>query len=154
MKYCFNFLCSVAVLILIQSCGKKDKATDPQIDHFTFGAKFNWKEDVIKTDKEGSWVKISNGNIFSWLAKDSTLRGSNFALYSVRTNLKADFVYTIQPDSVFAIKQLADSVFFLDKNGLQRTDIKGRVTFSPDTSLILVNAGVSPEIMIKYRLEK
>ncbi|KAA2240676.1 hypothetical protein F0L74_31525 [Chitinophaga agrisoli] len=139
-------------LLLFQSCDKKDQDDDLQIDPFTYGAKFNWREDSIKTSE--SWTKIANGNAFSWLAQGNTLQSSNFATYSSRTNIKTDFVYTIQKDSVFALKLTADSIYFLDANGNQRTDVKGKLTLSPDTSLILLNTAVSPEIRIKYRLEK
>jgi hypothetical protein len=154
MKYFFKFLCPIVALLLLQSCDKKDQGGELQIDYFTYGAKFNWREDSIKTDKSESWTKIENGNVFSWLAKDNLLQNSNFGMYGAQTNIQASFVYTIQKDSVFALKQTADSIYFLDGNGNQRTDVKGRISFSPDTSLILLNKAVSPEITIKYRLEK
>jgi hypothetical protein len=140
--------------LLLQSCGKDNQNKEVQVDHFTYGAKFNWREDSVKTKAEGGWTKIENGNIFSWLAKDNTLQSTHFAAYGVRTNIKADFVLTIQKDSVFALKQTADSIYFMDSNGNQRTDVKGKITYSPDTSLILLNTAVSPVITIKYKLEK
>ncbi|MEZ2444584.1 hypothetical protein AB6805_22820 [Chitinophaga sp. RCC_12] len=154
MKSFFIFLCPIVALLLLQSCGKDDNNDDLQIDPFTYGAKFDWREDSIKTQQEGSWTKIGNGNIFSWLARENTLQSTSFAAYGLRTNIKANFVYTIQKDSVFALKLTADSIYFLDGDGRQRTDLKGKVTYSPDTSLVVINTAVSPAITIKYRLEK
>lgn len=154
MKSFFIFLCPIVTLLLLQSCDKNDKDDDLQVDPFTYGAKFDWREDSIKTQQEGAWTKISNGNVFSWLAKDNTLQSTSFAAYGLRTNIKTDFVYTIRKDSVFAIKLTADSIYFMDGNGKPRTDLKGKITYSPDTSLVLLNTAVSPAITIKYKLEK
>jgi len=67
MKYFFKFLCPIVALMLLQSCEKKDKDDDLQIDHFPYGAKFNWQEDSIKTGN-GDWAKVAKGICFhGWL---------------------------------------------------------------------------------------
>jgi Txe/YoeB family toxin of Txe-Axe toxin-antitoxin module len=154
MKCFFTFLCPIVALLVLQSCGKEDKDNDLQIDPFTYGAKFDWREDSVKTQQEGSWTKIQDGNVFSWLAKNNTLQSTTFGAYGLRTNIKTNFVYTIEKDSVFALRLTADSIYFLDGNGHQRTDVKGKITYSPDTSLVVLNTAVSPGITIKYKLEK
>lgn len=153
MKCFFKFLCPIVALVLLQSCEKEGTKDEVIVDYFTYGAKFNWREDYIKTGN-GDWSKVEKGNVFSWLAQDISLQSSGFAIYPDKTNIKADFHYTIQKDSVFVLKLSSDSVYFLDANSNLRTDIEGQITFSPDTSLILRNTEISPAISIKYKLEK
>ena len=153
MKCFFKFLCPIVALVLLQSCEKEGTKNEVIIDYFTYSAKFNWLEDSIKTDN-ADWTKVAKGNVFSWLAQDNNLQSSSSAVYPDRTNIKADFLYTIQKDSVFALRLSSDTVYFLDANRNRRTDIEGQITFSPDTSLILRNTAISPVISVKYRLEK
>jgi hypothetical protein len=145
-----NSLLFFFFLFILQSCEKEGTKKEVMIDYFTYGAKFNWREDSIKTDN-GDWTKVAKGNEFSWLAQNNNLQSSNFAVYPDRTNIKADFLYTIQKDSVFALRLSSDSVYFLDENSNLRTDLKGQIT---DTSLILRNTAISPAISVKYRLKK
>lgn len=152
MKFLLNIFCSIVALTYLQSCKKESGDNEVAIDYFTYGAKFNWREDSIKVGT-GDWTKVANGHVFSWLAPDRTLQNSNFASYADRTNIKADFPYVIAKDSVFAIKLSADNVYFLDHSNKQRTDVVGQVNLAPDSSLILINTAVSPIISIKYRLE-
>lgn len=153
MKCIFKFLCPIVALVLLQSCEKMSSADEVIIDPFTYGAKFNWREDSIKMGS-GDWAKIAKGNVFSWLAQDGNLQSSNFAIYPERTNIKTDFSYTIQKDSVFALTLSSDTVYLLDENRKRRIDLVGQISFSPDTSLILRNTAISPAISVKYRLEK
>lgn len=140
-------------LVLLQSCEKDSTGDETIIDHLTYGAKFNWLEDSIKVDN-GNWKKVANSNVFSWLAQDGNLQSSNFAVYHNRANIKANFFYTIQKDSVFALKLSSGTVYFLDENHNRRADLEGQITFLPDTLLILNNTAVSPAISVKYRLER
>lgn len=153
MKCIIKFLCPIVALVLLQSCEKKVMEDEVIIDYYTYGAKFNWREDSIKTGS-GDWAKIEKGNLFSWLAGNNTLQSSEFALYPDRTNIKADFFYSIKKDSVFALTLSTDAVYFRDENGKHRTDIVGQMSFLPDTSLTLRNTAISPAISVKYRLEK
>ncbi|TDQ09473.1 hypothetical protein [Pedobacter metabolipauper] len=153
MKWFLKMMCPVVALILLQSCEKEVANNEEIIDHFTYGAKFNWREDAIKTGN-GDWKKITNGHVFSWLAQGSSLQRSNFAVYSNRANINADFLYTIQKDSVFALILVSDTVYFLNADHNRRTDLEGNLTFSPDSSLILKNTAISPAISVKYKLEK
>ena len=145
-----NSLLFFFFLFILQSCEKAGTKKEVIIDYFTYGAKFDWREDSIKTDN-GGWTKVAKGNVFSWLAQNNNLKSSNFAVYLDRTNIKADFFYMIQKDSVLALRLSSDSVYFLDENRNLRTDLKGQIT---DTSLILRYTAISPAISVKYRLEK
>ncbi|WPV01458.1 hypothetical protein SNE26_06700 [Mucilaginibacter sp. cycad4] len=153
MKTFLKFLCPIMALVLFQSCKKESTESKVVIDPYTYAAKFNWMEDSIKVDNS-AWTKVAKGNLFSWLSQDGKVQKSNFAIYNKRANIKTDFVYAIQKDSVFALKLLSDTVYFLDKNGNSRADLKGQVTLGKDTSLILRNTGASPAISVKYKLEK
>ena len=85
--------------------------------------------------------------------RDGILHHTRFAVYDNRSNINTDFSYTIRQDSVFTIELSSDTLYFLDADKDYRTDIQGRVIFSPDTALILRNSAVSPGISIKYRLK-
>jgi len=154
MKCLFIFLCPIVTLLLLQSCSKNDSNNEIQTDPFTYAKQFNWREDSIKTGSDITWTKVGNGNVFSWLASKSTLQSAAFATYVGRTNIKTNFEYAIVKDSVFVLQQKSDSIFFLDANDNRRADVKGIVSYSPDTSLVLINTAVSPALTIKYKLEK
>ena len=154
MKYTCRFLCSIFVLALFQSCLKSKKDNRGVIiDQFTYGTKYNWREDYAQS-LNGEWIQIKKGNTFSWLSQKSDLQKSTFALYSNVVNIKTNFYYVIQKDSVFAIKLVSDTVYFIDANNKRRTDLVGHLTYSPDTLMILRNVGITPNIFIRYKLEK
>lgn len=154
MKSIFKFICVLIAFSSLQSCDKNDIEGERIIDNFTYATKFDWRENSIKSG-DGTWVKAENGNIFSWLLdSDTTLITPNgFATYNDRKNIRTDFIYTIEKDSVFSYRISSDTVYFLDANGNKRTDIYGQITTTPDTSLILHNMSVSPNISIRYRPE-
>jgi hypothetical protein len=153
MKFSFRILELAFALLLLQACEKVGTEGEVIVDPYTFASKHDWLEDSIKIDNRG-WAKIENGNVFSWMSQSGNLINSNFAIYPNRTNIKADFFHSIEADSVFAINLEGDSVFFLDANKTLRNDLKGKMTISSDTTLILNNVSASPSISIKYRLEK
>jgi len=158
MKCIIKFLCPIVALVILQSCEKKGLEDEVIIDYYNYATKFDWREDSVKTGS-GDWAKIEKGTLFTLLSEDLTLgkalqRPGGFAIYINRNNLRAEFIYSISKDSIFTFSLSKDSIYFPDQSGRYRTDLKGQLSFSPDTSLILRNTAISPEISIKYRLEK
>ncbi|WP_343670565.1 hypothetical protein [Chitinophaga sp.] len=153
MKCFINLLFPVAALLLFQSCDKKDDGDTRVIDPLTYSSSFNWREDSIKAGNAEAFSKIENGNVFTWLANSTLVSKSEFAIYRVQSNIQADFAYTVTADSVIALKLTNDSIYFYDKENHLRTDLFGKVTYSPEASLVLFNTAVSPGITIKYKLE-
>lgn len=159
MNQFLKFLLPIGVLLLLQSCDKYDREEEIIIeDHFNYASRFNFREDSIRKGG-GKWENIQNGNLFTWLSDDLTLgktlqRPGGFATYLRRTNLKANFIYSIAKDSVFTFRLSKDSIYFLDEGGRNRTDLNGQLIFATDTSLILHNTAESPAVSIKYKLER
>lgn len=153
MKTIFNLLFPVIVLFLFQSCDKKEDENTITICPVTFPTLFKWREDSINADKPGAFNKIEKGHVFTWISTYGTLDKSDFAMYQDLSNIRTDLEFAIVPDSVFILKLIADSVYFYDKEKHVRTDLKGHITYTPDTSLVLYNTAVSPAITIKYKRE-
>jgi hypothetical protein len=152
-----KFLSLIVALLLLQSC-VKENANELIVDPFTYGSRISWREDSIKMGN-GAWEKIEKGNLFAWLADnpllDSALQTPNvFSIYDNSSNLKTNFIYVIEKDAVFVTGLTSSAIYFQDEDGDQRTDISGQISLSPDTSLILRNIGIVPEVSIKYKLEK
>ncbi len=159
MKYFYRFFCLVMALVALISCEKYNAENEIIVDPFTYGKKFNFREVSLKTGN-GDWTAIENGNVFAWLGGATTLSDQlqipkGFAIYNDRSNLQADFIYTIAKDSVFSFRIYDDSLYFFDESKENlRPDLKGEIVFSPDTSIILYNTGKLPSISIKYRFER
>lgn len=155
MKTPFKFLSVLVIVVATQSC-KKNNYSDKEVikDHFNYATRFDFREDSIKVGNSG-WEKIAKGGLFSWLAtKPGNLQQTNFATYQNRMNIKTDFKYVIQKDSIFALRLASDTIYFLISYKNRRTDLIGQIKLASDTSLILKNMGISPELSIKYKLEK
>jgi hypothetical protein len=153
MKLTFLFSGAILLLVSIQSCTKSTTAPGVIIDPYTYAVRYDWREDSVQTGS-GSWAKIENGRTFSWLSQNIDIQKSNFATYSNRANIKTNFMYVIQKDSVFAINLSSDTVCFFGAGNKQRADLTGRLTLSPDTLLTLHNTGVVPAVSLKYKLVK
>lgn len=154
MKYAIIILCLIFVLGLLSSCYKKKAENKIIVDHFTYQKKLKWREDSTRVNK-GDWQKIEKGNVFSWLLQSDDLqRPSVFATYDHLDNIKTGFIYTISTDSVFLFRQSSGIIYFPDKDGKNRTDIEGQLSFTPDTTLVLNNNSVTPGFSIKYKIER
>jgi hypothetical protein len=153
MKYTFRFLSSIISVMLFQSCLKTGAEPDVIIDPYVYAARYNWYEDSMQMG-DGEWAKVEKPHIFSWLSQDNDFRKSNFAIYPNTDNIKTNFNYVIQKDSVLSIRLSSDTVYFIGADDRRRTDLIGLLTFSTDTLLTLHNTGVTPAISIKYKMKK
>lgn len=154
MKYAIIILGLIFVLGLLTSCYKKKTENKIIVDHFTYQKKLNWREDSIRINK-GDWQKIEKGNVFSWLLQSDDLQSpSVFATYDHTDNVKTGFIFAISADSVFLFRQSSGVIYFPDKEGSNRTDVVGQLSFTPDTTLVLNNNGVTPDLSIKYKIER
>lgn len=154
MKTIIYLFFTIVALFLFQSCDKKEDENTIIICPANFASIYKWREDSINAGKTGTFNKVGNGKVLTWLSSYNTLDKSEYGTYHDLTNIRTGFEYIILPDSVFSLKVIADSVYFYDKERNIRTDLIGHVTFAPDTSLVLLNTAVSPAITIKYKFEK
>lgn len=136
---------------ILQSCTKENSAGEGTIDPFTYGKRINFVEDSIRTGND-AWTKIASGNTFSWLSSGQPFDQNFFAVYPKADNIKASFDYVIKNDSVIGFQIASDSLYFTNADKVRRTDLKGKLFFRNDTTLVLNNTGVNPAISILYKL--
>lgn len=149
----FQILIAIVLLAVTQSCTKEDTTGEVGVDPFTYAKKINFVEDSIRTGN-GAWTKIASGNTFSWLSNGQSFIQNGLGVYPKTTNIKTNFDYIIQKDSVIGFQIASDSLYFTNSNKVRRADVKGKVIFKTDTTLILNNTGVTPSVSILYKLKK
>lgn len=157
MKNIYNILSILAILVIYQSCDKNDVSEEKIIDPFTYGINFNFREVSVKIGNE-EWTAIENGNTFSLLGNKPTLGGhlkipKGFATYDNDSNLRTDFVYTIEKDLVFSYNLSNDTIYFLDERKENREDVFGIISLEQDTTLVIHNKSLSPNLSLKYKFE-
>jgi hypothetical protein len=129
--------------MVVQSCTKEETKGEVIEDHFTYARKINFVEDSIRTGNR-AWTKIASGNTFSRLSNGQSFNQNGLGVYSKTTNIKTKFDYIISKDSIIELQIASDSLYFTNSNKVRRTDVKGKIVITTDTSLILNNTGITP----------
>lgn len=105
------------------------------------------------------WTAIENGNTFTLFGNTPTLEGQlkipiGFAKYDNNSNLRTEFVYTIEKDLVFSYNFSNNTIYFLDEKKENREDVFGAISLEQDPTLVIHNKSLSPNLSIKYKFEK
>lgn len=158
IKCSYYFLGVIISLILFESCQGQDIEKEIEIDPLTYATNFSFREVSIKIG-EADWVPIEDGNLFSMLGNSSSLEDhlklpTGVATYNDKSNLNADFIYTIANDFVFSYKLAGDKIYFLDENKENRTDLIGEILLNDEKIIIFQNKSISPNILIKCKFEE
>lgn len=145
------------IFVCLQSCFKEKNNEEERQEPMPIPYEYliEWREDSMKIGN-GTWEKLASGKILRWYidGKDLEEKSTIMGEYKDQENFNADFVYMVDPGSIFLIRRSADSLYLVDEHDKYRTDIVGLLHLSPDSSLLLHNYSVSPNISIKYKLDR